>query len=110
MKYANLKYIPTWKIECILNHPHYQGIDGKDYGPVAHELISILHERKQRMAEWEQKKRELGLDAAIRAMSAEVPPIPAEADEGLDAAIVEEYMVLKNSFSKVAIPPQILAF
>lgn len=32
------KSIPTHKLKEILDHPHHQGIDGKDYGPIAHEL------------------------------------------------------------------------
>lgn len=41
----NLKYIPTKKLQEILNSNHCTGIDGKDYGPVKEELEQILWER-----------------------------------------------------------------
>ena len=49
----NLKFIPTWKIVEILNHPYCQGIDGKDYGPYKEELQDILWQRQAKIAEKE---------------------------------------------------------
>lgn len=47
----NLKYIPTWKIEEILNDEYCRGIDGKDYEPVKEELEAILWERQNKAEE-----------------------------------------------------------
>jgi hypothetical protein len=66
--YKNLDCIPTWKLQAIVESPNCTGIDGRDYGPVRHELEEILLARIERIALWEQKKRELGLDKAIEAM------------------------------------------
>jgi hypothetical protein len=40
--------IPTWKLKEILTHPHTQGIDGADYGPVKEELEQELWQRAER--------------------------------------------------------------
>jgi hypothetical protein len=45
---SNLKYIPTKKLNDILNSHHTTGIDGADYGPVKEELQAILWERLNR--------------------------------------------------------------
>jgi hypothetical protein len=45
---SKLKYIPTAKIVEILNSPNCTGVDGRDYGPVRHDLESILWERQSR--------------------------------------------------------------
>ena len=47
----NLKYIPTWKIEDILNDPYCRGIDGADYEPYKEELQQILWERQNKKGE-----------------------------------------------------------
>lgn len=44
----NLKYIPTKKLEEILNSNHCTGVNGADYEPVKHELEQILWERQSR--------------------------------------------------------------
>lgn len=122
--YSNLKFIPTWKIQAILESPNCTGIDGADYGPVKHELESILWARQERVAGWEAKKRELGLDAAIASyrvvtrdlrpqLLVDIPSMPFEIfDNGPETAEVDgrEYIVNKNGFSLVAIPPVMLPF
>jgi hypothetical protein len=42
----NLKFIPTWKIQEILDEPYNRGVNGKDYGPVKEELEQILWKRQ----------------------------------------------------------------
>lgn len=114
--FKNLQNIPTWKLEEILNHPHTQGIDGRDYGPVRHELEDILFKRKQRLQEWELRKQMHGFKRAFSEMgttktapkaSEAIPEIPAEADEGI-LPVIEERMILDNGFSFVVIPPEIM--
>lgn len=46
--FKNLKYIPTKKLQEILNDNHTCGTNGKDYGPVKHELEQILWERQSK--------------------------------------------------------------
>lgn len=60
----NLQFIPTWKIKAILEHPNTQGIDGRDYGPVRHELEDILFERQNRVQEWKLRKAMHGFERA----------------------------------------------
>jgi hypothetical protein len=73
-KYTNLKYIPTHKIQEILNSNHCTGTDGADYGPVKHELEEIL---------WLRQARQLFSDPYEEYEdyldSQGVPPIPVEA-------------------------------
>ena len=56
--YKNLKYIPTKKLQEILDSNHCTGIDGADYEPVREELEQILWERQNRQADAEMKKME----------------------------------------------------
>jgi hypothetical protein len=122
--YKNLRFIPTWKLEAILDHPHTQGIDGRDYGPVREELEQILWERKQRLQEWTLRKQMHGLDRAIKEMSpaskgplkekaakvlAPIPEIPASCDEGIPEFPTLEVWAM-NDGELLVIPPVILPF
>jgi hypothetical protein len=116
IRFSNLQYIPTWKIECILAEPYNRGLDGKDYGPVKHELEEILWRRKARMAENEQKRieREKAAEAAAMAEKSSyrvsLEQAPKALDEGIPPYKAVEIWILENGFSTVAIPPVILPF
>lgn len=58
-KFSNLHCIPTWKIKEILSSPNCTGIDGKDYGPVKHELQDILWFREASARSWRRIDREI---------------------------------------------------
>jgi len=44
----SVKSWPTWKIKEVLEHPYYQGIDGKDYEPIKDELQEELWRRQEK--------------------------------------------------------------
>lgn len=114
----NLRFIPTWKIEAILNSPNCTGIDGRDYGPVEHELKDILFERKNRLQEWELRKKLHGLDRAVKEMSPskyhEDKPTERKGYEIVELICeVRDYWKIakgNGGFEIVEIPPQIMAF
>ena len=54
----NLKYIPTKKLQEILNEPYCRGQDGVDYGPYLEELQQILWQRLTKLDEQELKELE----------------------------------------------------
>ncbi len=58
LTYKNLDAVPTWKLKEILEHPHCQGIDGADYEPVKHELLSDYWHRCNSEAEKQFKQFE----------------------------------------------------
>lgn len=124
---ASLQFIPTWKIKEILDSPNCTGIDGRDYGPVRHELESILHERNNRVQEWTLRKALHGFERARREKIADIFPdeayIPAApkamAVEAFDLDRVEVVSVVREfwkinrengGFDIVDIPPMIMSF
>ena len=46
MKRSKYHFLPTKKIIEILDHPHLQGIDGKDFWNYKEELEQVLWERQ----------------------------------------------------------------
>lgn len=120
----NLQFIPTWKIKEILDSPNCTGIDGRDYGPVRHELEQILFERNNRVQEWQLRKALHGFERARREKIADIFPDEAwepkavarkaQKEEVIELIVeIRDFWKLKRAnggFDIIEIPPQIMGF
>ncbi len=106
---STFKFIPTWKLQAILENPYCVGVDGCDYHPYKEELESILFERLNRLQAWELRKAlaaRLEVDVLESLNSVDVLEsleIPPHFD-------VDEFYTCSNGFSTVLIPKIIMSF
>lgn len=98
--YKNLQYIPTWKLQEILDSPNCTGKDNRDYGPVKHELEQIL---------WERQQNQAVLLTLSKTVSECRSTKEVKVEEGESHFPIVECWILPNG-SLLAIPPVILEF
>lgn len=83
-----VRAIPTWKLEEILNSHHCTGINGADYGPIKEELQNELWRRTESVGHDSIKQHERAqLDYALILEEDEVLRLVNEVNEAADKVI-----------------------